>query len=84
MLNDVLFCNEITLDSEVEVISSKATVVRNSLLSDAINGSLVDDSGRPLIDEAVNAIEAQVDVIYQAMIEHGIFAGSSSAYRLFS
>lgn len=54
------------------------------LLSDAINGSLVDDSGRPLIDEAVNAIEAQVNVIYQAMIEHGIFAGSSSAYRLFS
>ncbi len=54
------------------------------LLADAINGNLVDDSGRPLIDEAINAIEVQVNTIYQAMFQHGISAGSPSAYRLFS
>jgi hypothetical protein len=66
-------------------ISPLRTMVNDAhLLADAINGSLVDDSGRPLIDEAINAIEAQVNIIYQAMFEHGIPAGSSSAYRLFS
>jgi len=54
------------------------------LLADSINGSLVDDSGRPLIVEAVNAIEAQVNAIYQSMIQHGVSAGSSAAHRLFS
>lgn len=54
------------------------------LLGDAIRGNLVDDFGRPLINEAVNAIEAQVNSIYQTMAQHGISAGSSSAHRLFS
>jgi hypothetical protein len=54
------------------------------LLADAINGNLVDDSGRPLIDDAIHAIESQVNAIYQAMFQHGISAGSPSAYRLFS
>ena len=54
------------------------------LLADAINGNLVDDFGRPLINEAVNAIESQVNTIYQSMSQHGISAGSTSAHRLFS
>ncbi len=54
------------------------------LLAESLNGHLVDDAGRPLVDEAVAAIQAQLDQIYQAMFSHGITAGSSSANRLFS
>lgn len=54
------------------------------LLAESLNGHLVDDAGRPLVDEAVAAIQAQLDQIYQAMFTHGITAGSSSANRLFS
>ena len=54
------------------------------LLAESLNGHLVDDAGRPLVDEAVVAIQAQLDQIYQAMFSHGITAGSSSANRLFS
>lgn len=54
------------------------------LLAESLNGNLVDDAGRPLVDEAVSAITAQLGEIYQAMDQHGIPAGSTTASRLFS
>ncbi|MEO0047309.1 MAG: hypothetical protein RLZZ410_268 [Pseudomonadota bacterium] len=54
------------------------------LLAESLNGHLVDDAGRPLVNEAVTAIQAQLDQIYQSMYQHGIAAGSSTANRLFS
>jgi len=54
------------------------------LLAIALNGHLVDDAGRPLVDEAINAIKSQLEEIYQAMIVQGIPAGSAAASRLYS
>lgn len=54
------------------------------LLAEVLTGHLVDDAGRPLIDDAVIAIQAQLDQIYQSMLKHGIPAGSATASRLFS
>ena len=54
------------------------------LLAEALSGHLVDDAGRPLVDDAVIAIQAQLDQIYQSMSKHGIPAGSVTASRLFS
>ncbi|MEY4482256.1 MAG: hypothetical protein RIQ84_1418 [Pseudomonadota bacterium] len=54
------------------------------LLAESLNGHLVDDAGRLLVDDAVSAIQAQLDQIYQSMFQHGIAAGSSTASRLFS
>ena len=54
------------------------------LLAEALTGHLVDDAGRPLVDDAVIAIQAQLDQIYQSMLKHGIPAGSATASRLFS
>ena len=54
------------------------------LLAESLNGYLVDDAGRPLVDEAVSAIQVQLDQIYKSMFQHGIAAGSSTASRLFS
>jgi hypothetical protein len=54
------------------------------LLAEALNGHLVDDAGRPLVDEAIIAIKGQLEEIYQAMAAQGIPAGSAAASRLFS
>lgn len=54
------------------------------LLAEALNGHLVDDAGRPLVDEAIHAIKGQLEEIYQAMTVQGIPAGSAAASRLFS
>ncbi len=54
------------------------------LLADSLNGHLVDDAGRPLVDEAVSAIVSQLEQIYQSMNQQGIPAGSAAASRLFS
>ena len=54
------------------------------LLAESLNGNLVDDAGRPLVDEAVSSITSQLGEIYQAMDQHGIPAGSTTASRLFS
>jgi hypothetical protein len=62
----------------------KTMLADAQLLADSIGGDLVDDAGRPLIDDAVNAINAQLNEIYKLMFEHGIAAGSVTAQRLFS
>lgn len=54
------------------------------LLAEALNGHLVDDAGRPLVDEAIIAIKGQLEEIYQAMTVQGIPAGSAAASRLYS
>jgi hypothetical protein len=54
------------------------------LLAIALNGHLVDDAGRPLVDEAITAIKGQLEEIYQAMTVQGIPAGSAAASRLYS
>jgi hypothetical protein len=54
------------------------------LLAQALNGHLVDDAGRPLVDGAITAIQDQLEEIYQAMAAQGISAGSAAASRLFS
>ncbi len=54
------------------------------LLAEALNGHLVDDAGRPLVDEAITAIKGQLEEIYQAMTVQGIPAGSAAASRLYS
>ena len=54
------------------------------LLAEALNGHLVDDAGRPLVEEAIIAIKSQLEEIYQAMIVQGIPAGSAAASRLYS
>jgi hypothetical protein len=54
------------------------------LLAIALNGHLVDDAGRPLVEEAITAIKGQLEEIYQAMTVQGIPAGSAAASRLYS
>jgi hypothetical protein len=54
------------------------------ILAEALNGHLVDDAGRPLVDGAITAIQGQLEDIYQAMTIQGIPAGSAAASRLFS
>jgi len=54
------------------------------LLAEALNGHLVDDAGRPLVDGAITAIQGQLEEIYQSMAAQGIPAGSAAASRLFS
>ena len=54
------------------------------LLAEALNGHLVDDAGRPLVEEAITAIKSQLEEIYQAMTVQGIPAGSAAASRLYS
>jgi len=54
------------------------------LLAESLTGQLVDDAGRPLVEDAVITIQAQLDQIYQSMLKHGIPAGSATASRLFS
>jgi hypothetical protein len=54
------------------------------LLAEALNGHLVDDAGRPLVEEAITAIKGQLEEIYQAMVVQGIPAGSAAASRLYS
>lgn len=67
-----------------EIQAFKVMLNDAHLLAEALNGHLVDDAGRPLIDDAVVAIQAQLDQIYQSMLKHGIAAGSATASRLFS
>ena len=54
------------------------------LLAEALGGHLVDDAGRPLVDDAVRAINTQLLDIYVTMASQGIPAGSLTAHRLFS
>ena len=54
------------------------------LLAEALNGHLVDDAGRPLVEGAITAIKGQLEEIYQAMTVQGIPAGSAAASRLYS
>jgi hypothetical protein len=54
------------------------------LLAEALNGHLVDDAGRPLVEEAITTIKGQLEEIYQAMTIQGIPAGSAAASRLYS
>lgn len=62
----------------------KAMLNDARLLAESLGGHLVDDAGRPLVDDAVVTIQAQLDQIYQSMLKHGIAAGSATASRLFS
>lgn len=49
-----------------------------------LDGSVVDDSGQLLPDEALGEIASQVETFYQNMETAGIPAGSTRALRLFS
>jgi FtsZ-interacting cell division protein ZipA len=48
-----------------------------------LTGTVVDDSGQPLTDQALEEIAAQVQSFYGAMEQAGIVAGSVRAQRLF-
>ena len=52
-------------------------------LASRLSGEVIDDSGQPLNDAALDAIAAQVNDFYHAMEEYGVTAGSSAAKRLF-
>ncbi|MGB7480285.1 MAG: cell division protein ZipA C-terminal FtsZ-binding domain-containing protein [Burkholderiaceae bacterium] len=49
-----------------------------------LDGSVVDDSGQPLSDEALAEIAGQVEAFYDNMETAGVPAGSTRALRLFS
>lgn len=48
-----------------------------------LGGKLQDQDGRPLSDQGVQAIRAQIELIAHEMNTHGIQPGSESALRLF-
>lgn len=48
-----------------------------------LGGKLQDQDGRPLSDQGVEAIRAQIELIAREMNTHGIQPGSESALRLF-
>ena len=82
-------CQSITLLLDLpkvpqELSPFETMLVDARLLADALIGDLVDDTGRPLVDEAVTAISGQLREIYAMMAGHGIPSGSLTAYRLFS
>ena len=62
----------------------KTMLADAQLLAESIGGDLVDDAGRPLVSDAIDAINTQLNEIYKLMFEHGIAAGSITAQRLFS
>jgi FtsZ-interacting cell division protein ZipA len=54
------------------------------MLATRLDGTVVDDSGQPLPEEALASIAGQVNDFYQHMEAAGISAGSTRALRLFS
>jgi FtsZ-interacting cell division protein ZipA len=54
------------------------------MLAARLDGTVVDDGGQPLADEALAEIAQQVDAFYNNMEAANIPAGSSRALRLFS
>jgi hypothetical protein len=53
-------------------------------LAAAMNGSLVDDNGRPLDERSLAAIDAQLGAVLDALAGRGIEPGSAAALRLFA
>ena len=79
----------ITFIMDLPQVSSDSQVFQ-AILRDAqsmasqLGGTVVDDAGRPLLEEAIRAIADQLQSLYQLMQEHGIAAGTPTAQRLFS
>jgi hypothetical protein len=55
-----------------------------SLLAAAMDGLLTDDQGQPIRGEAMDAIGADLEKLYDALHERDLAAGSVQARRLFS
>lgn len=53
-------------------------------LAAAMEGQLTDDNGRPIPAEALDAIGADLEALYDRLDAHGLAAGSPQARRLFS
>jgi FtsZ-interacting cell division protein ZipA len=61
-----------------------AMVACAKVLEQRLDATVVDDSNQPLMDEALAAINGQVQEFYQEMDAAEIPAGSTRALRLFS
>ena len=57
-------------------------VARDLALS--LDGQLIDDSGRPVMEGSEHAIDEQIRGIYEELEQQGLQAGSSRALRVFS
>jgi ZipA, C-terminal FtsZ-binding domain len=53
-------------------------------LAAGLEGSLIDDNGRPLDEQSLAAIGAELDAVRQALEKRGLPPGGSLALRLFS
>ena len=87
--SDEVGISYITFIMDLPQVSSDSHVFQ-AILRDAqtmasqLGGTVVDDAGRPLLEEAIRAIADQLQSLYQLMHEHGIAAGTPTAQRLFS
>ncbi|TFW22672.1 cell division protein [Massilia arenosa] len=61
-----------------------AMVACAKALVQRLDATIVDDSGQPLVDEALAEINGQVQAFYDEMAQADIPAGSTRALRLFS
>ncbi len=50
----------------------------------SLDGQLIDDSGRPVMEGSEHAIDEQIRGIYEELEQQGLQAGSPRALRVFS
>jgi len=53
-------------------------------LADSMDGVVTDDNGQPLAPEAMDAIGAELEQLYDTLDQRDLSAGSALARRLFS
>lgn len=83
-----LLADRLLLELDVPQVPQAAQPLRQmassaNQLAAALGARIVDDAGRPIDAAAIDAIEAQLQTLYEAMRAEGLEAGSPRALRLY-
>lgn len=83
-----LLADRLLLELDVPTVAQAVQPLRQmasaaNQLAAALGARIVDDAGRPIDAAAIDAIDAQLQTLYEAMRAEGVDAGSPRALRLY-
>jgi hypothetical protein len=82
-LRELLLCFDVP-QTAAELAPFKAWCAAGEALSMAMDGAMLDDTGRPFSPAAFAAIEGELSKLYEALAARDLSAGAPSTRRLFS
>jgi hypothetical protein len=88
LTSESLLADRLLLELDVPLVPQAAQPLRQmaaaaAMLAAALRARIVDDAGRPIDAGAIEAIDAQLATLYEAMRGAGLDAGSARALRLY-